>query len=74
MAIVSLRRSQAIDILEVLASITYLEAAECEARADVATQVLREYYQQPAALGFNLDEALESPSFTDRKRAKDNPY
>ena len=35
-----------------------LEAPECKARTDVATQVLREYCQQPAASGINLDEAF----------------
>ena len=41
--IVSFRRSQAKDILGLVASMNEIEAAECKTRVKVVTQALREY-------------------------------
>ena len=36
------------------------EANNCKERADASTQALREYYQQPTASQYNLNEALDA--------------
>ena len=68
-AIVSLRKTQAKEILNTLATMSNQEADECKGRADASTQALRTYYQQAGASQFNLNEALDAlVTLTDRSR------
>ena len=58
--IVSLRKTQAKDMLKTLNLMSSDEAKNCKERADATTQALKAYYQQPAASQYNLDKALNA--------------
>ena len=68
-AIVSLRKTQAKEILNTLATMSNQEADECKGMADALTQALRTYYQQAGVSQFNLNEALDAlVTLTDRSQ------
>ena len=58
--VVSLRKTQAKDMLKTLSLMSSDEAKNCKERADAVTQALKAYYQQPGASKYNLDEALNA--------------
>ena len=58
--VVSLRKTQAKDMLKTLSLMSSEEANNCKERADAATQAIKAYYQQPGASNYNLDEALNA--------------
>ena len=58
--ILTLRKTQAKEMLTTLSTVSTYEANECKNRADVSTEALWAYYQQPGASQFNFNEALDA--------------
>ena len=56
----TLRRTLAREMLNTLSTLSTHEANECKNRDDASTQTLKAYYQQPGALDFNFNEALDA--------------
>ena len=67
--IVSLRKTQAKDMLNTLSQMSTEEANQCKNRVDASTQALKAYYQQPRATHYNFNEALDAlVTLTDRSQ------
>ena len=58
--ILTLRKTQAMEMLTTLSTVSTHEANQCKNRADTSTQALRAYYQQPGPSQFNFNEALDA--------------
>ena len=58
--IVSLRETEANEMLKAKSVKSSAEATECKSQADAVIQALKAYYHQPDALGFSLHEAIEA--------------
>ena len=57
---VSLRKSQAKEMLNTLLAMSSNEATKCKNQADASTQALKAYYQPLDASEFNFNEALDA--------------
>ena len=58
--IISLRKTQARDMLNTPSQISTEEANQCKDRADFSTKTMKAYYQQPGATQYNFNEALDA--------------
>ena len=69
--VVSLRKTQANDMLKTLSLMSSEEADNCKEREDAATQAIKAYYQQPGASKYNyLKRSIPYSQFL---RLKENP-
>ena len=67
--IITLRWTQAKEMLTTLSAMHTQEANECKNRADGSTQGLKAYYQQPGASQYNFNEPLDAlVTLTDRSK------
>ena len=67
--IITLRRTQAKEMLTTLSTMSTQEANECKNRADAPTQALKAYNQQLGTSQFNFNEALDAlVTLTDRSQ------
>ena len=57
---VSLRKTQAKDMLNTLSQMSTEEANQCKDRTDASTQALKAYYQQHGATQYNFNEPLDA--------------
>ena len=57
--VITLRRTQAKEMLTTLSTMSTQEGNECKNRVDASTQALKAYYQQPGASQCNFNEVLD---------------